>query len=160
MGTRNKRIIDAMHQLRRLERGTGQPVTGLQFFLVVIVEGDLALAGFPCRNSAHHTARNRAAPPRQSPETETAMTENKHYVCQTYRHEMRGQGKSRQPVLVQAAAVECGTAEEAEARARKMYAGGSLAGADAFAIEVDPELGDYGDPAFLCRLGEVPQIDV
>jgi hypothetical protein len=52
--------------------------------------------------------------------------------------------------------VECKTSQDAERRAEKMFAGGSYAGVDAFSIEVDIELGDYSEPKFITRLGDVP----
>jgi len=83
------------------------------------------------------------------------MTDTR-FVCQTYRRAERGKGKSMQHVLIQSATVECKTAMEAEARAHKMWAGGSHAGVDAFSIEIDIDLGDYSDPEFILRLGDVP----
>lgn len=87
------------------------------------------------------------------------MTVSTRFVCQTYRHAERGKGAAKQQVLVQASAIECKTLAEAEARAQRMFDGGSYAGADAFSIEVDAELGDYGDPTFIIRLGDVPPLD-
>ncbi len=84
------------------------------------------------------------------------MAANTRFVCQTYKHVARGKGAAQQPVLVQAAAIECKTSAEAEARAQRMFDGGSYAGADAYSVEVDIDLGDYGDPTFLLRLGDVP----
>ncbi|WP_299893112.1 hypothetical protein [uncultured Ruegeria sp.] len=62
-------------------------------------------------------------------------------------------------MLVQASSIECKSSTEAEARAQRMFDGGSYAGADAFSIEVDVELGDYSDPTFIVRLGDVPPLD-
>lgn len=87
------------------------------------------------------------------------MTVNTRFVCQTYRHAERGKGAAKQMVLVQASAIECKTPAEAEARAHRMFDGGSYAGADAFSIDVDIELGDYSDPTFIVRLGDVPPLD-
>ncbi len=64
------------------------------------------------------------------------MTASKRYICHTYRHAERGKGVARQLVLVQASAIECKSSAEAEARAQRMFDGGSFAGADAFSIEV------------------------
>ena len=87
------------------------------------------------------------------------MTANTHFVCQTYRYVERGKGASRQQVLVQASAIECRSSTEAESRAQRMFDGGSYAGCDAYSIEVDVELGDYSDPSFILRLGDVPVIE-
>ncbi len=84
------------------------------------------------------------------------MTDSTRFVCQTYRHVECGKGAARQQVLVQASAIECRSSAEAESRARRMFDGGSYAGCDAYSIEVDVELGDYGDPNFILRLREVP----
>ncbi len=81
---------------------------------------------------------------------------NIRFVCQAYRRTERGKGKSIQSVLVQSVAVECKTAMEADARAHKMWEGGSHAGVDAFSVEIDIDLGDYSDPEFIVRLGDVP----
>lgn len=88
------------------------------------------------------------------------MDTSTRFVCQTYRLTERGKGKSMQSVLVQSVTVECKTAAEAEARAHKMWAGGSHAGVDAFSIEVDVELGDYSEPEFIVRLGDVPSTEM
>ncbi len=87
------------------------------------------------------------------------MTASKRYICQTYRHAERGKGVAKQLVLVQASAIECKSSAEAESRAQRMFDGGSYAGADAFSIEVDVELGNYSDPTFIVRLGDVPPLD-
>ena len=81
-----------------------------------------------------------------------------HFICQTYRRVERGKGKSKQSVLVQSVTVECKTAMEADARAHKMWDGGSHAGVDAFSVEIDIDLGDYSDPEFIVRLGDVPSL--
>ena len=52
-----------------------------------------------------------------------------------------------------------GLPSEAESRAQRMFDGGSYAGCDAYSIEVDVELGDYSDPSFILRLGDVPVIE-
>jgi len=88
------------------------------------------------------------------------ITPSKRYICQTYRHVERGKGVAKQLVLVQASAIECKSSAEAERRAQRMFDGGSYAGADAFMIEVDVELGDYSDPTFIVRLGDVPPLDL
>jgi hypothetical protein len=87
------------------------------------------------------------------------MTASTRFVCQTYKHAERGKGTAKQQVLVQASAIECKTSVDAEARAQRMFDGGSYVGADAFSVEVDVELGDYGEPTFILRLGEVPSFD-
>jgi hypothetical protein len=87
------------------------------------------------------------------------MTGDIRFVCQTYRRVERGRGAARQPVLVQASAIECKTSSEAESRAHRMFDGGSYAGADAYSIEVDVDLGDYSDPTFIVRLGDVPPLE-
>ena len=87
------------------------------------------------------------------------MAATTRFVCRTYKHVERGKGAAQQQVLVQASAIECKTSAEAEARAQRMYDGGSYAGADAYSIEVDIDLGDYSDPTFLLRLGDVPPLE-
>ena len=87
------------------------------------------------------------------------MTASTRFVCQTYKRAERGKGAAKQLVLVQASAIECKTSAEAESRAQRMFDGGSYAGADAFSVEVDVDLGDYSDPTFIVRLGDVPDFD-
>ncbi len=87
------------------------------------------------------------------------MSVSTRFVCRTYRHADRGRGAAKQQVLVQASAIECKTSNEAERRAQRMFDGGSYAGADAFSIDVDVELGDYSEPTFIVRLGHVPELE-
>ncbi len=88
------------------------------------------------------------------------MTASRRSICQTYRHTQQGPGAARQQVLVQAPAIECTSSTEAETRAQRMFDGGTYAGADAFSPEVDIELGDYSEPTFIVRLGDVPLLDL
>lgn len=91
---------------------------------------------------------------------ETAKpVDNTYYVCQHYGFRQGGKGRGAARVLERLGAVQCASAAEAKERARKMMSRPSCAGADAFAVTVDEDLGEYGDPAFLVRLGEVPSID-
>ena len=87
------------------------------------------------------------------------MTANTRFICQTYQRNDRAKKAANQPALVQSSKIECKTSAEAEARAHKMFDGGSYAGVDAFSIDVDIELGDYSEPAFIVRLGDVPSLD-
>lgn len=151
MGTRQRQIAEAMHELRRIERN-GNISLGGSNALVFVIEGDLVLNAFAAPAVRRRPARQYAAAINESGERK--MSGKTRYVCQTYRRQMQG----KRSVLVRDTAVECKSGAEAEARARRMYPG-RCAGADAYAIDVDTDLGEYGDPAFLCRLGEVPQID-
>lgn len=87
------------------------------------------------------------------------MSTTTRFICQAYGREERGKGKAFRSVLVKTTAVECKSAPEAEERARKMFDRGSHAGIDAFSVEIDIELGDYSDPNFLVRLGDVPPLE-
>lgn len=87
------------------------------------------------------------------------MSSTTRFICQAYRREESGKGKASRSVLVKTTAVECKTAPEAQERARKMFARGSHAGIDAFSINIDIDLGDYSDPEFLVRLGDVPPLE-
>ena len=77
------------------------------------------------------------------------------YLCQTY--VLRKQGRRKQASLTKDITSECRDGESAKQRAERYFATGSYAGVDAVSIRVDPELGDYDDPVFLLRLGNVPE---
>ncbi|NVK33057.1 MAG: hypothetical protein HWE23_01175 [Rhodobacteraceae bacterium] len=88
------------------------------------------------------------------------MSESTRFVCQTYRRAARGKGSSKRQVLVQGTAIECKTSTEAQSRAQRMFEGGSYAGVDAYSVVVDIDMGDYSDPIFFLRLGDVPPLDM
>ena len=51
------------------------------------------------------------------------------------------------------------SARAAGERARRLYETGRYSGVDAYSITMDADMGDYGDPHFIRRLGEVPDLD-
>jgi hypothetical protein len=53
--------------------------------------------------------------------------------------------------------VVCRDAAEGERRAEKAMAAGSILGAHVVRVSVDEEAGDYSDPEYLFRIGEVPR---
>ncbi|MGB7318228.1 MAG: hypothetical protein WBC85_09715 [Planktotalea sp.] len=87
------------------------------------------------------------------------MSETTHFVCQTYTRAERSNGRNPMPQLVQGKAIQCKSMEDAEARANRLFEGGSYAGVDAYSIAVDIELGDYSEPVFITRLGDVPELE-
>ena len=48
------------------------------------------------------------------------------------------------------------SASAAHERAKRLFDTGNYAGVDAFTITADEELGEYGEPVFHARLGQVP----
>ncbi len=84
------------------------------------------------------------------------MTLKTHYIVQMYERRKQGRGKS---VLAKAQAVECRDAGSAALKATKTYEGGYYVGVDAYKIEIDSEVEEYGEPEFLIRLGDVPKVE-
>lgn len=85
------------------------------------------------------------------------MPASVHYVCQIYDWKKRG-GKP-QPELEVIEMIEAKSKTDATIRAEKMHDSGQYAGVDAYRVEVDEEAGEYGQPEFFTRLGEVPETD-
>ena len=80
------------------------------------------------------------------------MAKETKYVCQIYTKTKRGQ-------LVIDETIECRNAVAAEMRAEKLWQTGNHEGVDALMIAADPEQGDYDEPVFLVRLGNVPDTE-
>ncbi len=74
------------------------------------------------------------------------------FICQTYRKNKRGQ-------LEMVDARECASALAAKERAQKLWDSGAYAGVDAFELTADAEEGEYGEPTFLARHKQVPDVD-
>ena len=79
-----------------------------------------------------------------------------HYVCQVYDWKKRG-GKPL-PELEVIEMVEAASEADAAIRAEKFYASKQFAGVDAYRVEVDEDLGEYSEPEFFTRLGDVPSL--
>jgi len=80
------------------------------------------------------------------------MTKETKYVCQIYKKTNKGQ-------IVIDETIECRTAVAAEMRAEKLWQSGGYEGIDALTISADPEQGEYDEPVFLTRLGNVPDTE-
>lgn len=78
------------------------------------------------------------------------MTKEIKYICQTYQMGSQGQ-------LQRANQYECSSEIAAGERARRLFESGSYKGVDSILIAADPELGEYDEPIFLVRYGQVPQ---
>lgn len=61
--------------------------------------------------------------------------------------------------LTPAAAIKVNTADAGRVRAQRIMATGRVIGVDVVQTEADSEAGDYSEPVFLARLGQVPQIE-
>lgn len=85
------------------------------------------------------------------------MPSQVHYLCQTYNWKKSG---SKSPLKLQAVEmVEAQSEADAIRRAERIHEKKNHAGVDAYKIVVDEEAGDYGEPVFFVRLGEVPDYD-
>ena len=61
--------------------------------------------------------------------------------------------------LVPGEALPVRSADAAQERAKRLFATGNYAGVDAFTITADEELGEYGEPTFHVRLGQIPDYE-
>ncbi|UWS77997.1 hypothetical protein N1037_11925 [Phaeobacter sp. G2] len=80
-----------------------------------------------------------------------------HYICQTYVETKAA--RNGQTGLKIAKQIEYSTALEAQNRAEREALSEDCAGADAYVVTEDPASGEVGDPSFLVRLGNVPELD-
>ena len=85
------------------------------------------------------------------------MSNTSKFICQLY--EWKKQGNATHPVLTKTQMFECRDARDAETRANKIHDGKQYAGVDAFKVLIDEDMGDYGEPEFIARLGDVPTLD-
>ncbi|GAA3877795.1 hypothetical protein [Celeribacter arenosi] len=83
-------------------------------------------------------------------------SEKIHYICQTYVGTKAG--TNGQAGLKIGKQFEYSTASEAISRAEREALSEDCAGADAYMITEDPASGEVGDPSFLVRLGNVPEL--
>lgn len=79
-----------------------------------------------------------------------------HYICQTYVEKSSGRG---QPSLQIDKQFQYTSAEQARERAERECRSDACAGADAYWVIEDPASGEVGEPAFIVRLGNVPEFD-
>ena len=56
-------------------------------------------------------------------------------------------------------AIACRSAEEGLRRAERALQGGSILGAQVVRMTHDDDAGEFGDPEFLGRIGQVPDAD-
>ena len=59
-------------------------------------------------------------------------------------------------MAIDAAPLSVVSKEAARERAERMFETGSYAGIDAYTVTGNPEMGEYGEPVFHARLGNVP----
>ena len=92
----------------------------------------------------------------ETPMSEREETGEKvHYICQTYTAKPTAHGK--QGSLQIDKQLEYSTAHEAQGRAEREFRAQSCVGADAYMVTEDQGSGELGEPAFLVRLGSVPE---
>ena len=80
------------------------------------------------------------------------MARETKYVVQPYVRKEKGGLAPAPPLMMN-------SAEAARGRAQRLFESGRYAGVDAYVSSGDPELGEYGEPKFLVRLGEVWELD-
>ncbi len=80
------------------------------------------------------------------------MAKETKYVCQVYRKNKHGQ-------LVIDETIECRNEVSTEMRAEKIWESGTCEGVDAVILAADADNGEYDDPVFITRLGNVPDSD-
>ena len=61
--------------------------------------------------------------------------------------------------LTPAPAIKVNTAGAGRLRAERMIENPKVLGVDVVQTEVDSDAGDYSEPVFLARLGQVPQVE-
>jgi len=81
------------------------------------------------------------------------MPTQTHIVVQPYISGKRGALAPATPIPVR-------TADAGRARAGRMMAAGRFVGVAVVQTEVDEDAGDYGEPVFLARLGQVPTAEL
>lgn len=74
------------------------------------------------------------------------------FLCQTYVTNSAGQ-----PIIEET--FECRSELAAEMRAEKLWETGRYEGVDAVVVSADPDEGEYDEPKFLIRLGNVPEYE-
>ncbi len=84
------------------------------------------------------------------------MLNNSEFICQIY--EWETQANASHPVLTKAQMFECPDSRDAENRANKIHDGKQYAGIDAFKVSIDDDTGEYREPEFIARLGDVPEL--
>ncbi|MEP2784287.1 MAG: hypothetical protein ABJO67_11720 [Pseudoruegeria sp.] len=78
-----------------------------------------------------------------------------HYICQLYTAKPTKAGTK-----IEVSKMIEGTSEsEVVSRAERSVERGLCAGADAYIVSVDPAIGEPGDPQFLARVGQVPELE-
>jgi hypothetical protein len=85
------------------------------------------------------------------------MSQYPKFICHVY--EWKTQANLARPILTKTQIFECRDARDAENRANKIHDGKQYAGIDAFKVRIDEDLGDYGEPEFIVRLGDVPELN-
>jgi hypothetical protein len=85
------------------------------------------------------------------------MSNNSKFICQVY--EWKNLTDAKQPILTKTQMFECRDARDAENRAIKIHNGKQYAGVDVFKVRIDEDLGEYDEPEFIARLGDVPNLD-
>lgn len=79
------------------------------------------------------------------------MSSKVFFICQPYSRGPKG-------VLRPDTPIQANTADAARQRAERLMSGTRFLGVDVVQVEADTETGDYGEPVYLARLGQVPEL--
>jgi hypothetical protein len=85
------------------------------------------------------------------------MSNNSKFICQIY--DWKTQANASQPVLTKTQMFECRDSRDAENRANKIHDGKQYAGIDVFKVSIDENMGEYREPEYIDRLGDVPELE-
>ena len=69
---------------------------------------------------------------------------------------VRTKNNRKKSVLTPVDSLSVVSEDAARERAERMFETGSYAGIDAYTVTGNPEMGEYGEPVFHARLGNVP----
>ena len=83
----------------------------------------------------------------------------KHIVQPFRMMPVRTKNNRNKSVLTPVAPLSVVSEEAARERAERMFETGSYTGIDAYTVTGNPFIGEYGEPAFHVRLGNVPRHD-
>jgi hypothetical protein len=70
-----------------------------------------------------------------------------------------GYAAGKRGALRVAEQTQCSSEGSARMRAERLMESGRVLGVDVVRQVCDPELGEYPEPEYLCRLGRVPEVD-
>ena len=95
--------------------------------------------------------------PDQLPDEIASPGERTKHIVQPFRMiAVTKKNNQKKSVLTPVDPLSVVSEEAARERAERMFETGNYAGIDAFTVTANPEVGEYGEPVFHARLGQVP----